>query len=127
LRGADVLRAVDFAGRFAVFILAAGLRFVAVVAMLAPLLGRQITCNTERESRPIRSIKGVEAMQRDMDYVRELLLKIEAEPVSIETSTDLLPTAASDEDLQRLNYHLGMLIDEAGFIKAIEACRMSGG
>jgi hypothetical protein len=35
--GAHVLRAVDFAGRFA-FILAAGLRFTVVVAMSSPLL-----------------------------------------------------------------------------------------
>jgi hypothetical protein len=34
---ADDLRAVDFAGRFAIFILAAGLRFVVLVAMLAPV------------------------------------------------------------------------------------------
>jgi hypothetical protein len=64
-------------------------------------------------------------MQRDMDYVRDLLLKIEVEPVSIENSSDLLPAGASDEDLQRLNYHLEMMIDEAGFIKAIESHSLS--
>jgi hypothetical protein len=33
-------------------------------------------------------------MQRDMDYIREILLKIEAAPAPIQSSRELLPAGA---------------------------------
>jgi hypothetical protein len=63
-------------------------------------------------------------MKRDMEYVRELLLKIEdGSKVRMES---LLPEDATEEDLEKLRYHLGMLVDEAGFVRAIPAHTMRG-
>jgi|SRR5882724_639054 len=62
-------------------------------------------------------------MQRDMEYVRELLLKIEAAPSVVKQSSDLIPDIAThtQKDRDKLNYHLGMLINEAPFVSAIAA------
>lgn len=63
-------------------------------------------------------------MKRDMEYIRELLLKIEGAEGPIENSLDLLGPTPSDEDTSKLNYHLEMLIDETGFVTGIEAHSM---
>jgi Hypothetical protein (DUF2513) len=64
-------------------------------------------------------------MKRDMEYVRELLLKIEAAPDVIAQSSALLPASWTAEDKLKLNYHLGMLIDETGFVTGISARTMT--
>ena len=63
-------------------------------------------------------------MKRDMDLVRELLLKVEEaqEP----TSNDLLPESATDSDYERVTEHLRMLIDDAEFMTGIPAHVMAG-
>ncbi|MFH1339682.1 MAG: DUF2513 domain-containing protein [Pseudomonadota bacterium] len=61
-----------------------------------------------------------------MDYVRELLLKIEADGLPVKSSTSLMQPGATDEDQRRLNYHLEMVIDEAKLVKAIPAHHMQG-
>jgi hypothetical protein len=58
-------------------------------------------------------------MKRDMDYVRDLLLKIEAAPTAIESSSELLDPAATEQDVEKLTYHLGMLIDQVPFVTGI--------
>jgi hypothetical protein len=67
-------------------------------------------------------------MKRDMDLVRELLLKIEAadEPPSM---WDLLGWEEGEEDLptdtqDKYFYHLKMLVDQ-GFVTGIDASSMS--
>jgi hypothetical protein len=63
-------------------------------------------------------------MKRDLEYERELLLKIEGgNKLRME---NLLPEGATGEDLQKLRYHLGMLADEAGLVRAIPAHSMQG-
>ncbi|MET4206869.1 DUF2513 domain-containing protein [Bradyrhizobium sp. LA2.1] len=64
-------------------------------------------------------------MKRDMDYVRELLLKIEASPDPIEDTDELESPDASREAKRKLWYHLAMLIDEVGLIKGQEIPYMS--
>jgi hypothetical protein len=64
-------------------------------------------------------------MQRDMDYVRDLLLKIEGASADIDSS-DLLDAKATKDEVDKLNYHLVLLIDEAGFAKGIDAHSMQG-
>ncbi|MEH2505867.1 hypothetical protein V1290_004678 [Bradyrhizobium sp. AZCC 1578] len=64
-------------------------------------------------------------MKRDMEYVRELLLKIEAAPDVIAHSPELLPANSTLQDKIKLNYHLGMLIDETGFVSGIAAHTMA--
>ena len=59
-------------------------------------------------------------MKRDMDYVRDLLLKLEAAPTAIEDSTVLLSDQSSEEAEAKLNYHLEML-DQAGLLNAMES------
>lgn len=57
-------------------------------------------------------------MKRDMDLVRETLLKVEAanEP----NFADLLKEDATDQELEALTYNVGLLVDE-GFLTGIEA------
>lgn len=63
-------------------------------------------------------------MQRDMDYIRDLLLKIEAAPSTIDNSRRLLPPDATSDQELKLNYHLEMLVDETGLVKGIDAHSM---
>ncbi|MFH1339683.1 MAG: DUF2513 domain-containing protein [Pseudomonadota bacterium] len=58
-------------------------------------------------------------MKRDMDYVRNLLVKIEAAPTAIENSSELLDPAATEQEVEKLSYHLGMLIDQVPFVSGI--------
>jgi hypothetical protein len=62
-------------------------------------------------------------MRRDMEYVRELLLKIEAAPGVVKRSSDLISDVAThtQEDRDKLNYHLGMLVNEVPFVSGIAA------
>lgn len=57
-------------------------------------------------------------MKRDMDLIREILLKIEAanEPAMEE----LLREGGTAEDLEALSYNLGLLVDH-GFVTGVEA------
>jgi len=54
-------------------------------------------------------------MKRDMDFVRELLLKIEEtdKPPSLR---ELLSANANEAEYEKLSEHLSMLIDEAEFV-----------
>ena len=52
-------------------------------------------------------------MKRDMELVRALLLEIEAKDKP--TMKCLLKENSTKEDLNRLQYHIGMLVDEVGF------------
>lgn len=54
-------------------------------------------------------------MKRDMDLVRDLLLKIEAKKDA--ELKDLLPANCTEEDSDNVIYHLGLLRG-AGFIRA---------
>jgi hypothetical protein len=63
-------------------------------------------------------------MKRDMEYVRTLLIEIEAAPAPIRQSSELLRESASEEEKLRLFYHLGMLIDETGSVSGIAAHTM---
>lgn len=62
-------------------------------------------------------------MQRDMDYVRELLLKIEAlnEPNLLE-----LLDVENEEHYQKLAFHIDMLVNQAYFVTGISANTMAG-
>jgi hypothetical protein len=64
-------------------------------------------------------------MKRDMEYVRELLLKVEVAPDVIAQSSGLLPARWTADDKLKLNYHLGMLIEETGFVTGIPAHTMA--
>ncbi|WP_050031538.1 DUF2513 domain-containing protein [Bradyrhizobium sp. LTSP857] len=55
-----------------------------------------------------------------MDYVRELLLKIEAADEPIEGSESMVAADASENDRRKLGYHLEMLIDQAGLVTGNE-------
>jgi hypothetical protein len=57
-------------------------------------------------------------MKRDMDFVRELLLKIEKidKPPSLQ---ELLCANANEAEYEKLAEHLSMLIDEAEFVSGI--------
>lgn len=57
-------------------------------------------------------------MKRDMDLVRDILLKIEA--ASEPGMADLLPADVTQEQLDLTTYNLNLLIDE-GFVKGVEA------
>ena len=58
-------------------------------------------------------------VQRDMDYVRALLLDIEGKERP--GLKDLLPVDAGNAEYAKLAGHLRMLIDEAGFVSGIPA------
>lgn len=58
-------------------------------------------------------------MKRDMELVRNILLKIENN--TIKNTNDLLDEHAIKEDREILVYHLSMLIDQAGLVKGIPA------
>jgi hypothetical protein len=64
-------------------------------------------------------------MKRDMDFVRTLLTEIEKGD-GTEDMAHLLPKDASDEDVRKLQYHLTMLVNEAGLVTGIEAHSLSG-
>ena len=53
-------------------------------------------------------------MKRDMDFIRELLLNIEAASTGVRNGNDLLSEDMSVEAKRNLNYHLVMLVEEAG-------------
>ena len=56
-------------------------------------------------------------MKRDMDFVRDILLKIEAfEPTQECSINDLLQPESTHEDLEKLSEHLKMLINEARYL-----------
>ncbi len=54
-------------------------------------------------------------MKRDMDYIRQLLLNIEASD-SPPSLPQLLPSNPDEFDRQKLHDHLRMLSEEAGFV-----------
>ena len=64
-------------------------------------------------------------MQRDMDLVRTILLKI-AEAKQPIPMADLLDGNAPADDVGAIQYHLAMLIDEAGFVSGIKAHSFGG-
>jgi hypothetical protein len=60
-------------------------------------------------------------MKRDMELVREILLKL------AESDKPLpLDALASERDRDLVAYHVGMLVDEVGFLRGINADTMSG-
>lgn len=63
-------------------------------------------------------------MQRDMDYVRELLLDIEGKERP--GLKDLLPVNAGNDEYLKLAEHLRMLVDEAGFVSGTPAHNLAG-
>lgn len=68
---------------------------------------------------------GENAMQRDMDLVRSILMKIDEGNGRMRMS-DLLAEDATDQDRQKLVYHLKMLTEQTGFVSGIAAHTMSG-
>lgn len=63
-------------------------------------------------------------MKRDMDLVRDILLKIEeADSANVR---DFLSQDATEEEYLKLTEHLHMLIDEVGFVSGIQAHTMAG-
>ena len=64
-------------------------------------------------------------MKRDMDFIRQVLLKIEGGNGRTKM-VDLLPADASKDDLAKLQYHMGMLVDEAGLVRGIAAHSLGG-
>ena len=63
-------------------------------------------------------------MKRDMDLVREILLKIEEENQPLRLG-QLLKDPTDADETARYAYHLGMMSDQ-GFIKGLHAKVMSG-
>jgi len=57
-------------------------------------------------------------MKRDMDFVRDLLLKIEE--LDPENSLDLIDSSASKPEKHKLYEHLKMLIEEADLVRGEE-------
>ena len=64
-------------------------------------------------------------MQRDMDLVRDLLLKIASSDQPL-TFPNFLEGEADAEKLRFVAYHLKLLIEEAGLVSAIDAKSHSG-
>jgi hypothetical protein len=65
-------------------------------------------------------------MKRDMDFVRDILLKIEGSNEGV-TSIKALGLAESGTPAyERLAYHVEMLIEEAGFVRGVDASSMDG-
>ncbi|MNQ78172.1 hypothetical protein D3C85_930750 [compost metagenome] len=64
-------------------------------------------------------------MQRDMDLVRTILIKIDEAKQPIRM-IDLLAEDATDDDLAAVQYHLAMLVDEVGFVRGIKAHTLGG-
>lgn len=62
-------------------------------------------------------------MQRDMDYVRALLLQIEAKDKPC--LMDLLTENAEQTEYDKLSEHLVMLVEEAEFVNGIAAHNMA--
>ena len=62
-------------------------------------------------------------MKRDMDYVRDILLKIES--LDAPRLKDLM-NSTSDEEYEKLSEHLSLLIDQAGFLTGIKAHTYGG-
>ena len=65
-------------------------------------------------------------MKRDMNYIRELLLKIEDVPRPIEESKALLASSATSDEIRKLHYHLQMMIDQAGLVHGLASHYLSG-
>ena len=63
-------------------------------------------------------------MKRDMEFVRDLLSKIEETDVPRDT-VELMPPDASDDDLKKYLYHL-TLLNQAGLVTGISARDISG-
>jgi Hypothetical protein (DUF2513) len=55
-------------------------------------------------------------MKRDMDFIRELLLKIEETDDSLPSSQELHSGNANEAEYKKLATHLAMLIDEAKLV-----------
>ena len=53
-----------------------------------------------------------------MDFIRELLLNIEAASTGVRNGNDLLSEDMSVEAKRNLNYHLVMLVEEAGLVRS---------
>jgi len=66
---------------------------------------------------PQLELKSCE-MQRDMDLIRDLLLKIEADPFC--DGTHFKRIDVEDQPIDKLNYHL-RLLDQAGYIIGVKA------
>ena len=64
-------------------------------------------------------------MKRNMELVREILLKIE-EATEPPNMSELLLTSTGDGHEARLAYHIQMLVEEAGFVRGIDASSMDG-
>lgn len=64
-------------------------------------------------------------MKRDNDFVRELLLMIEA--ANSPSMSELLPAAVTEVERRKFEYHLHMLIDQARFVTGIGIGDESGG
>lgn len=64
-------------------------------------------------------------MKRDMDLVRAILLAIDEANDRINMD-HLVPIGPGGADEQTVAYHLGMLIDEAGYVKGIKAHTFAG-
>ena len=63
-------------------------------------------------------------MKRDMELIREILLLIEERQHA--TSDDLLKVIGeTQENADRIAYHLDMLVEEAGYIKGVAVMGMS--
>jgi hypothetical protein len=67
-------------------------------------------------------------MKRDMELVRSILLKVAAEPKMIGTD-ELVPLLGekTEENHQIINYHLKMLVDEAGWLSGNERRSVNAG
>jgi hypothetical protein len=55
-------------------------------------------------------------MKRDMDFIRNLILKIEEADDSLPSSQELLSGNANEAEYKKLAAHLSMLIDEAQLV-----------
>lgn len=64
-------------------------------------------------------------MKRDMELVRDLLLKISEADGPLNFSETLRPD--SDDNARAVaEYHMAMLVDEVGFVRGIDASSMDG-
>ncbi len=64
-------------------------------------------------------------MKRDMDLVREILLRVEEADKECGME-DLLPEGVSEDETRKYEYHLDMLVNQTGFVTGVNISGLSG-
>lgn len=72
-----------------------------------------------------RGTSGEDDVRRDMDLVRSILLKIDEAPQPI-SLTDLMGGEQTEDEINRWDYHVRMLVEQAGFLSGEDAWTYDG-